>query len=95
MSETRDETWELVGPSKSVFEKGGSLAVCIPGPIVQYLGLHTRDQLVFVLDKENRCFIAAKKDNMSIRLGERKVAFHVPISIEKLAQITRVKHKRH
>jgi antitoxin component of MazEF toxin-antitoxin module len=90
VKETHGEDLQLVGPSKSLFEKGGSLGVCIPSPIVKHLDLHTRDQLVFVLDRKNRCLIAGKKDSMAIRVGKRKVAFYVPVSRKRLIKITKI-----
>ena len=93
MQEKSDEELELVGPSKSLFEKGGSLAVCIPSRIVKYLDLHARDQLIFTLDKKNRRLLAGKKDSMTIRIGESKVAFYnKPLFNEFLRQIHRSTH---
>jgi hypothetical protein len=87
LEEMKNMRWELIGPSKSVFEKGGSLAVCIPNRIVTYLDLRPRDQLVFILDKKNRRLLAGKKDAMIVKVGKRKVAFYVPMTTRKLIEI--------
>jgi antitoxin component of MazEF toxin-antitoxin module len=95
VKEAGDENLELVGPSKSLFEKGGSLGVCIPSRIVTYLDLRARDQLVFILDKKNRCLVAGKKDSMTIRIGKRKVAFYVPVTRRSLIEITNTLQSAH
>jgi antitoxin component of MazEF toxin-antitoxin module len=72
--------WELIGPTKSVFEKGGSLGVCIPSRITSFLQLRAGDQLLFVLDKKNRRMIVGKKESFQVKVGRRVVAFYAPIS---------------
>ena len=92
--ETSGEELELVGPSKSLFEKGGSLAVCIPSRIVKYLDLPVFDQLVFMLDKKNKRLLAGKKDSMTIKIGERKVTLYVPVKTRGLGSIARSLNSR-
>jgi bifunctional DNA-binding transcriptional regulator/antitoxin component of YhaV-PrlF toxin-antitoxin module len=79
---------ELVGPSKSLFEKGGSLAVCIPSRIVRHLKLSRGDQLVFMLDKRNNRMIVGKKEVFQVKVGEVTVDFSFPFTRDEIRKLS-------
>lgn len=79
--------FELVGPSKSLFEKGGSLAVCIPSHIVRSLELSRGDQLVFLLDKKSKRMIAGKKESFHVEVGGVSVDLSFPFARSDLRKL--------